>query len=220
MTLIYFVLLITGYFLLAEGGIVFLLSTVGPLSWIEEVFISTSLLVLIAGPFIYYKFFKPSQDYLEELTRVEDKIMSLSLTDELTGLYSQHGFFTLAKHQIELARRQKMKPYLLKISIDNIHDIRDKFGHKEVEVAIFNFANILKTTYRKSDIIARLNTHRFAVYPAVAFNDNNTGIMSARLQSNIAQYNEQAKSNYDLSFHIDASAFDSDFALYTYLNNA
>ncbi|RJQ49714.1 MAG: diguanylate cyclase [Nitrospiraceae bacterium] len=219
MTNLRFLLLITGCFLLAETVIVFLLSLVRPLSNIEEVFFGTSLIVLIAGPIIYYKFFKPSEDYLAELERMEDKIMSLSLTDEVTGLHSQHGFFTLARHQIELAKRQGMKPHLIKISIDNYPEISKVFGRKEGDVALFHFADILRKTYRRSDIIARLNSNKFTVYPAITpYDGKNTGIMSERLQKNIAAYNAQTKKDYTLSLHIDISVFESDFALYNYLN--
>ena len=53
---------------------------------------------------------------ITEQKRMEDELRTLSLTDELTGLYNRRGFFTLTDHLLKTAKRQK-KVYLCSMVI-------------------------------------------------------------------------------------------------------
>jgi GGDEF domain-containing protein len=83
------------------------------------------------------------------------ELRTLALCDDLTNLYNRRGFFALAEHQFKLAKRYKRRIILIYADIDNLKHINDTFGHDAGGLVITDTANILKTSLRDSDIIAR-----------------------------------------------------------------
>lgn len=100
---------------------------------------------------------------ITEQTIMEERLHTLLLTDELTGLYNRRGFLTLAEHQLKLAHRTKKSILLLFMDMDNLKDINDEFGHTMGDQALINATKILKKTFRESDIIARIGGDEFVV---------------------------------------------------------
>lgn len=85
---------------------------------------------------------------------MEEDLHSLSLTDELTGLYNRRGFFTLLDQQIKMANRLKREIFILYADLDRLKLINDTWGHQEGDQALIESATIFKRIYRESDIIA------------------------------------------------------------------
>jgi len=98
-----------------------------------------------------------------ENVQLREKLRSLSLTDELTGLCNRRGFLTLAQQQLVMANRKKGEILLLYGDLDDLKWINDNLGHHEGDRALIETANILKNTFRESDIIARIGGDEFAV---------------------------------------------------------
>jgi diguanylate cyclase (GGDEF)-like protein/PAS domain S-box-containing protein len=144
---------------------------------------------------------------ITELKRMEVKLQTLSLTDELTGLYNRRGFFTLAEQQIKMANRNKSGIFLLYADLDNLKGINDKFGHKEGDAALIEAAGILKESYRESDIIARIGGDEFAVIP-VGTSLDNIEIIKIRFYKNLETYNRKRNSANNLSVSIGISYYD------------
>ena len=94
---------------------------------------------------------------------MEEKLRTLSLTDQLTGIYNRRGFLSLADHQLRIAKRNKTGLYLLYLDLNNLKVINDQYGHKEGDKALRQIAQILKNTYRESDVIARIGGDEFAI---------------------------------------------------------
>ena len=83
--------------------------------------------------------------------------------DWLTGLHNRRYFEeTLADH-IESATRYKRELSLVLFDIDNFKQINDTLGHKAGDDVLRQFADILKTTARKADIICRHGGDEFAI---------------------------------------------------------
>ena len=66
---------------------------------------------------------------ITERKHLEEALRSLSLTDELTGLYNRRGFSTLAERHLSLARRKGQDLLLVLADIDGLKPINDTFGH-------------------------------------------------------------------------------------------
>jgi PAS domain S-box-containing protein len=94
---------------------------------------------------------------------LETSLRSLSITDALTGLYNRRGLFALAEQQIKSVNRSKQWLSVLYADLDNLKEINDKFGHQEGDAALARGADILRTTFRESDIIARIGGDEFVV---------------------------------------------------------
>ena len=158
---------------------------------------------------------------LDDYKRIENELRTLSFTDELTGLYNRRGFFTLAEQQLKMATRLKRGVLILYADIDNLKTINDAFGHQEGNTAIIDTANILKSTYRDSDIIARIGGDEFVVFPVGTTEDNVDKIIS-RLQNNIDIHNAKRASSHrlTLSFGITKCAPDTRTSLESLLVRA
>ena len=144
---------------------------------------------------------------ITEYKILEEKLHSLSLTDELTGIYNRRGFFTLAEQVLKLCKRQKKGVYMLYADIDNLKKINDTFGHKEGDLALIEIADILKKSYRDSDIAARIGGDEFVVIPIGTTGDN-IELITSRLQKAIEIHNSKGNRKYNLSVSIGVTYYD------------
>ncbi|MCM8776092.1 MAG: diguanylate cyclase, partial [Candidatus Omnitrophica bacterium] len=101
--------------------------------------------------------------YAIERHQLQESLRSLTIVDELTGLYNRRGFLIHAEQQVKLANRTRRGFFLLFADLDDFKKINDNFGHPEGDNALRETAKILKTTFRGSDIKARMGGDEFAV---------------------------------------------------------
>jgi diguanylate cyclase (GGDEF)-like protein len=128
--------------------------------------------------------------YAIERHRNRAMLQQLSYNDELTGLLNRRGFISMAQQHLKIAQREAWQMVLLFADLDKLKDINDSFGHPEGDRALRAVANVLKETFRTSDLIARLGGDEFIV---LAINAPEAGIqkMVSRLQKNIERFNQQ-----------------------------
>ncbi len=123
---------------------------------------------------------------------------NLALFDDLTGLYNRRGFLTLAEQHLKLAYRSG-KPFLVVcIDMDGLKKVNDSFGHLEGNRALAELGEVLKESFRQSDILARIGGDEFAVMMAEASEDS-AEIVRKRLERKAAARTKQAKLRYKLS---------------------
>jgi len=146
---------------------------------------------------------------ITERKRHEEEIRKLSITDQLTGLYNRRGFIAFAEQQMKTANRAKRQMMLVFIDIDGMKWINDALGHKEGDRALLDTANILRQTFRESDIIARMGGDEFAVL-AIDVADMNPEILSDRLEQIIAIHNTKVNRPHRLSMSWGAAIYDPD----------
>ena len=130
--------------------------------------------------------------------RTEEALRSLSLSDELTGLYNRRGFFTLAEQQLRIANRMKKRMMLLFADLDNLKWINDNMGHNEGDLALVEVADILKKTFRESDFVARIGGDEFVVL-AMETEEVSAEFLRRRLEENLKAHNAGRNRRYDLS---------------------
>ena len=148
----------------AEMAVMGLLSSLPPLPAILSVLLGASLLVALLTLPLYLLFWKPMVVTIAGITEhraLEEKYRSLSLTDDLTGLYNRRGFFSLADHTLKVASENQKGFTLLYADIDNLKEINDSRGHEGGNAALVNVARILMANYRQSDIVARIGGDEF-----------------------------------------------------------
>lgn len=144
-----------------------------------------------------------------ERRQQEDALRALSLVDELTGLYNRRGFLTLAQQQLKLARRGHRELLLLFIDMDDFKDINDSFGHSEGDGALRRTSEILRRTFRDSDIIGRVGGDEFVVLATDSGATTTEAIMH-RLRRELQERNAKDGFPYRLSFSVGISRFDPD----------
>ncbi|MBE5925267.1 MAG: diguanylate cyclase [Lachnospiraceae bacterium] len=95
---------------------------------------------------------------IEESNFVLDEI---SKSDELTGVLNRRGFVDKA-HEIITKKSSRGKHAIITYSdMDNLKMINDKFGHDDGDFAIRECAQILRDTFRNSDVVSRFGGDEF-----------------------------------------------------------
>jgi diguanylate cyclase (GGDEF)-like protein/PAS domain S-box-containing protein len=135
------------------------------------------------------------------------KLEGFSVTDDLTGLYNRRGFFTITKEYLNLAVRKKIPMFLLFVDMDDLKVINDTFGHHVGDEALRQLAQVLRSTFRNSDIKGRIGGDEFAVFP---IDSTPAGVEAAtiRLDQNIAAFNESGPTPFKISISTGVSRFD------------
>jgi diguanylate cyclase (GGDEF)-like protein/PAS domain S-box-containing protein len=142
-----------------------------------------------------------SMSDVTERKALEEALRNQSLTDELTGLYNRRGFSTLAERHLALARRKGQDLLLVLIDIDGLKAINDTFGHAAGDQIVMDAATVLRGTYRRVDVIARIGGDEFTAFPVEA-GPNTAEILMHRLQENIARHNERYVRPFRLSMSV------------------
>jgi diguanylate cyclase (GGDEF)-like protein len=122
-------------------------------------------------------------DYLnEQLAVVLDKqdlyqeVLGLSRFDSLTGLSNRHYFQEQAQAAFNRARRSGLKLVIFLADIDSLKPVNDYWGHEAGDAMICSFSNLLKDSFRDSDILGRMGGDEFTA----VFHDTDMEKLEAR----------------------------------------
>ncbi|HET9947583.1 MAG TPA: diguanylate cyclase, partial [Longimicrobiales bacterium] len=144
-----------------------------------------------------------------ERHRLFSALRSLSLIDDLTGLYNRRGFTDLGEQYLKLARRSGRGVTMVYLDLDRFKTINDSLGHHVGDRALLKVADILRATFRRSDIIARLGGDEFGVL-ALEAADESAELLVQRLRERVAEFNQSSPEPYQLSVSIGMAHHDDD----------
>lgn len=145
---------------------------------------------------------------VHERKMFEDRLHSISFTDDLTGLLNRRGFFTFAQQQIKLANRSHKGFLFLYADLDGLKKINDTLGHQEGDAALMDVAHVLREVFRESDIIARLGGDEFAVLMTENSGAGEENAIMLRLRESIAEHNTRPGRRYTLSLSAGTIQYD------------
>jgi diguanylate cyclase (GGDEF)-like protein/PAS domain S-box-containing protein len=144
-----------------------------------------------------------------ERKRAEAAIHTLSLADELTGLYNRRGFLAFCKQHRSSLHRANKCGVLVYADLDGLKTINDSFGHKEGDRALIKTAELLKETFRSADVLGRLGGDEFTALAAVD-PDGGVDMLISRLEQKFEDFNAQKLMPYKLSISIGVAQLDID----------
>lgn len=144
--------------------------------------------------------------YAIERHRSRRVLQDLSFSDELTGLLNRRGFLSLAPKHVKIAQRANWELLVFFIDLDELKQINDNFGHPEGDQALRTVANILRETFRTSDVVARIGGDEFIVL-AINASDASIENITARLHENMDQHNHSGD-RYRVSVSFGVARFD------------
>jgi len=127
--------------------------------------------------------------YAIERYRLHETLDQLSLTDPLTGLYNARGFRTLAEHHLKLAHRTRG----LVIAVADVRaldQINADHGRDVGDRAPVAASQVLRETFRASDVIARIADDDFATLMLDA-SDDATELVLPRLSQSLQHYRSE-----------------------------
>ncbi len=102
---------------------------------------------------------------------------------------------------MKLARRTGKVFLLAFVDLDGLKLINDTFGHQEGNRALVDAAQVLKESFRQTDILARLGGDEFAILVADA-SENSVEVILHRTQRKLSSFNAASGRRYELSFSI------------------
>jgi len=131
---------------------------------------------------------------------MENEIHKLTVRDELTGLYNLRGFRLLGEQAMMMAQRVHAPFSVLFIDVDNLKQINDEHGHNCGSATLKEAGNLLRTTFRETDVLARIGGDEFAV--AGQFSRAAIGVATERLREASTLRNAQPGQPFALTFSV------------------
>jgi len=98
-----------------------------------------------------------------ERQRRANALESIAVLDELTGLYNGRGFASFAEHDIRLARRTGHPLVLAILDVSGFPEHLSLKQRDDRDLLLIRAAELLRTLYGESTLVARLSASRFGV---------------------------------------------------------
>lgn len=123
--------------------------------------------------------------------RVHNKrLQKESTTDQLTGLYNRRGFNLILEKQVSMNKRTNIPMHLLYMDIDNFKRINDEYGHGVGDQLLRYTSDILRSSFRDADILARVGGDEFCCLLQ--------GTEKPEVEDCVNRLNENLASNYPI----------------------
>lgn len=90
-----------------------------------------------------------------ELTKLNEKLKELSITDELTGLFNRRYFYNRCRYEFMRAQRFLTPITCIMLDLDHFKRVNDTYGHLFGDVVLKGIADILRESLRRVDLLAR-----------------------------------------------------------------
>ncbi|QIR14673.1 sensor domain-containing diguanylate cyclase [Shewanella aestuarii] len=142
---------------------------------------------------------------------IEQEIRSIQLStlDELTLISNRRGFLTLAEHVQKVCRRKKMPTSVILFDLNKFKPINDNFGHHEGDFALKQFAEVMRSVFRESDVIGRLGGDEFVVM-LTDTSDEKITITLERFRTAIDIMNKGINKPYLIEYSAGVASFSFD----------
>ena len=147
--------------------------------------------------------------YGMERHRLLAALRSLSLIDDLTGLYNRRGFSDLGEQYLKLSRRTGKGATLLFLDVDRFKEINDTLGHHVGDRALNRVADILRSAFRQSDFVARMGGDEFAVLAPEGVGEDQRELVE-RVRQSVKEYNESSRDPFQLSVSVGVTRADGE----------
>lgn len=99
----------------------------------------------------------------EELHQSYEKLVLVSIQDELTGLFNRRHAINEINQSIGNWKRYGVTFSVLFIDIDKFKSVNDNYGHEQGDQVLKSISEFLKNQIRKTDIACRLGGDEFLV---------------------------------------------------------
>ncbi len=121
------------------------------------------------------------------LDKVHDQrreLYALATTDKLTGCHNRHSLVEFSDKFISQARRHKYPVSLMVIDLDHFKSVNDTHGHAVGDIVLSEVGNLLQSSFREGDLVARFGGEEFVVLLSHC-NHENARILAESLRKNI-----------------------------------
>ncbi len=148
-----------------------------------------------------------------ELEKLNGELKSNYILDELTGIFNRRGFYMHGGSLYKSATLTGGKAIMCFGDLDGLKKINDTYGHKEGDEAILTTALLLKESFGKDDIVARIGGDEFVIIAANKSTKNEINETRKVINCNFDKYNSISNKPYKLTISFGFSVYSPDINL-------
>lgn len=152
---------------------------------------------------------------LTERRRLEENLHYLSTHDSLTGLANRFAFDE-ALHRLD--ERGPHPVGVLMVDLDELKRVNDEHGHAAGDAMLRRVADVLRSTFRADDVVARIGGDEFAVLTS-GRDAQSVEALGARLADAVLQHNREVDAS-PLRLSIGVAIAESGGSISTALQDA
>ena len=143
----------------------------------------------------------------KRIVALRDDLRRSAGVDGLTHLHNRRGFMPIAEHQLRVSERTREPLALVFVDVDGLKNVNDTLGHAMGDTLIAEASMVLRTTFRASDLPARMGGDEFCVL----LRGESAGEAERavdRMQEAVAAVNEEEGRLFELSLSVGVAHFD------------
>jgi diguanylate cyclase (GGDEF)-like protein len=141
---------------------------------------------------------------LQESEQLRHRYQTLSVVDDLTGLYNRRYFFAEGESMLARATRYRIPLSLMLIDIDHYKKVNDKWGHAVGDQVLYMIGQVMKEEVRAGDMVSRLGGDEFVIILSDT-GANGADLLAKRIQQRAGEFDlggEIGKINLTVSIGI------------------
>jgi diguanylate cyclase (GGDEF)-like protein len=92
-----------------------------------------------------------------------EELILLSDTDELTGLKNRRAFNSALSMEVKKAIRYERPFSIMMLDADYLKQVNDRYGHDTGDKLIVSVSQVIKSSLRETDILARFGGDEFVI---------------------------------------------------------
>lgn len=103
----------------------------------------------------------------------KDRLATMAITDELTGLHNRRATLKFLQEQMNIALRYNRPLTIMEVDIDHFKNINDQYGHLAGDEVLVKLGNIFTTNLREIDFVGRFGGEEFLfILPETTLEDS------------------------------------------------
>ncbi|MEM7562690.1 MAG: sensor domain-containing diguanylate cyclase [Pseudomonadota bacterium] len=159
---------------------------------------------------------------LKELAGMAEKEFrsaNLNTIDPLTHISNRNGFMRLAENSLQICGRENLPVSVVVFNINGLDRISERYGQDESDHLLNAFADLMRRSFRDSDVFARTGRDEFSLLLTDASELYAEKVVE-RFHCLVQTYNRQANRGYDFTFETDIISVepDSDYSIESLLH--
>ncbi|MGD0542316.1 MAG: response regulator [Tepidisphaeraceae bacterium] len=104
-----------------------------------------------------------SRQLNDQLTKLNHRLESLAITDDLTGLHNRREAMRRLEEQWSLSDRYLRPLTIVMLDIDHFKPINDQHGYAAGDMVLREVANVLSNCVRSTDMVCRIGGEEFLI---------------------------------------------------------